>query len=106
LWNFNEWAVAAFIFCSFYIFFYQQHNLGITDFLQHIVKRLERLLVPYFYFLSVFLLITAYFEPQKIKVDFILSSIFLMGGVDINWLILLFVILTFIISPLMWLKNH
>ncbi len=101
LWNWSNFAVPIFIFCSVYLFF--QKNLDRPmHFLPYLKKRLIRLLPPYYIFLFFFLLLLLIISPKIVTVQYIWQSIFLLGGVDINWLILLFVYITILSSIFIW----
>jgi len=93
LWNWSQFAVPVFIFCSSYLFFqkYRDTDISIVHYLK---KRVVRLLIPYYIFLLFFLPVAFVLSPQKITVRYIIQSIFLIGGVDINWLVLLFLFFT------------
>ncbi len=95
IWNWSQFAVPVFIFCSAYLFFQKPQPLSISYF----KRRLIRLIKPYYIFLLFFIPIFFFINPQTPKIKYVLQSIFLVGGVNINWLVLLFVCLT-IIFPL------
>lgn len=115
LWNWLHFVVPIFVFASGYLFVsvYKKYFLSTKGFLLWIRKRLIRLLLPYYFFLFLhyflWLFFPHFFQGLGLLKDlkFILSSIFLFGGVDFNWFVLLFVQLT-ILSPLIVfsLKNR
>jgi len=94
LWNYSQFAVPLFIFCSAYVFF--EREKGSESFLPYLRKRLIRLVKPYYLFMIPFFIAVAIREPQKLSLRYITKSVFLIGGIDINWLVFLFVCLTFI----------
>lgn len=95
LWNYSQFAVPVFIFCSSYLFFVKSSSLS----LNYLKKRFSRLLIPYWIFLSLFIPLVYLNEPGKVSINYVLSSILGIGGVDISWLVLLFLIFT-ILFPL------
>lgn len=96
IWNWSQFAVPVFIFCSAYLFFQKPRTLSIA----YLKKRLIRLIKPYYIFLLFFIPIFFIINPGISKLKYIIQSAFLTGGVDINWLVLLFVYLT-ILFPLL-----
>lgn len=101
LWNWSNFAVPIFIFCSVYLFFQKSLDKPIHFFL-YLKKRLIRLLPPYYIFLFFFLLLLLILSPQTVTIQYIWQSIVLLGGVDINWLVLLFVYITILSAIFIW----
>lgn len=91
LWDISEFAVPAFIFCSVYIFFSKFESLRKIPDVHYVWKRIKRLLIPYYFFLAVNLLFIYIGQPKRITFPFILKNLFVIGGIDFNWLVLLFV---------------
>jgi len=96
IWDFFEWAVPIFVFCSFYLLFEKISSKEKINWILYFKKRLSRLLFPYFIFLIFYFLLLYFFEPKKFNFDYLLANIFLYGGADFNWLVLLFVYFTFL----------
>ncbi|MGB9883422.1 MAG: acyltransferase family protein [Microgenomates group bacterium] len=96
VWDNLEWAVPVFVFCSFYLSFQKHIYLKGNQWLGYFKKRLKRLLFPYFVFLLVYFFLIYFFEPNKFNLDYFLANIFLFGGVDFNWLVLLFIYFMFL----------
>ncbi len=107
LWNWLHFVVPIFVFASGYLLVsvYKKYFFDRKSYLLWIRKRVMRLLLPYYFFLFLhyFLwwIFPHFFQGLGLSKDlkFIFSSIFLFGGVDFNWFVLLFVQLT-ILSPL------
>lgn len=95
LWNWSQFAVPVFVFCSSYLFF-QKYRCTNISFVQYLKKRVVRLIIPYYIFLAFFLSVVLFLTPRKITINYILQSIFFIGGVDINWLVLLFLCFAFL----------
>lgn len=91
LWNYSQFAVPVFIFCSAFVFFHRSYTFTFYSFVLFVKKRLVRLLIPYYIFIAVFIPLVYYFEPKKINGQYILENIVSIGGIDINWLVLLFI---------------
>jgi peptidoglycan/LPS O-acetylase OafA/YrhL len=87
LWNWSQFAVPVFIFCSGFLFF--KKSAVSYDF-NYFKKRFIRLLIPFYIFLPFFLVAVFFREPSKLSFNYVFSSILTIGGVDITWLVLLF----------------
>jgi len=87
----SQFAVVAFIFCSAYLFYQKAQIYDWKLFFQHLWKRVKRLVIPYYYFLAVYCLFTYVKEPKKLTLPYFLQNIFVVGGIDFNWLVLLFI---------------
>lgn len=85
IWDFFEWVVPGFIFCSFYLLINKKNNL---------FQRFKRIVLPYYFSLLFFLPLFYFFQKWRFKnFDFILKNLFFLGGFDFNWLPLLFIYL-------------
>ncbi len=104
LWNWSHFAVPIFVFCSVYLFFKKSLHEKIV-FWSFIKKRFIRLLIPYYWFLVFFLIVLFFTKPETLSIKYILQSIFVIGGVDINWLVLLFMMITIILPFFAWSFN-
>jgi peptidoglycan/LPS O-acetylase OafA/YrhL len=107
LWDTGHFVVPLFVFCSGYVFFLktgQWNAFSLKDYFSFLKKRLLRLLIPYYVFLFFVFVSLFFFQPQLLTTGYLLQSIFLVGGVDISWLILLFLVLTIIQPPLAFAK--
>ncbi len=100
LWDAGEFAVVVFIFCSCYIVF-KKHLAENLHLLTYVKKRAARLIVPYYIFLIFFLSLVYLGEPKKLTASFLLQNLLVTGGVDINWLVLLFLIFSVLIPVLL-----
>lgn len=105
LWNYSQFAVPVFIFCSFYLYFQKDHLKFVSleskeffpNYLSYLKKRFSRLLKPYYLFILFFFILLYSINPMILDSKFIIQSLVLVGGVDVNWLILLFLQLTFLL---------
>ena len=106
LWDWSHFVVVTFVFVSAYLFF--KKNEGVTgNFFTYFKKRILRLLVPYYIFLAFMFGSFLIFEPKNISLPFIWQNLTLTGGIDLNWLTILFIYFTFI-NPLLlflWQKR-
>lgn len=101
-WDLSEFAVPAFIFCSAYIFFKRNLNFeNFGTFFSYVKKRFLRLLLPYYFFAFFFILYIYLKEPKKIDVQYLLGSFFSVGGIDISWLVLLFLMFSIIMPAVL-----
>ncbi|MDE2025736.1 MAG: acyltransferase [Patescibacteria group bacterium] len=101
LWDWSQFAVPVFLLCSAYLFFVKTPEFTVS----YLVKRFKRLLIPYYIFMLFFFGAILLREPQKLTGQYITQSILLTGGIDINWLALLFLELTFVIPLVSFLWN-
>lgn len=101
LWNWSQLAVPIFLFCSAYLFVKKdmQHEIRLFSYFK---KRIMRLLIPYYIFLLLFIPLVFVLNQDKVSLQYILESIFLIGGVDINWLILLFLMIAILFPFFQW----
>ncbi len=112
LWNYAQFAVPIFVFCSAFLFVQKEDftNTSWKDLIQfykkYIPKRLLRLLIPYYTFIPFFFLVLFFVEPGKLTISYILQSLLLVGGIDINWLVLLFVQLTLLFPLYQFLHQN
>jgi peptidoglycan/LPS O-acetylase OafA/YrhL len=90
IWNWSHFSVPIFIFCSAYLFFHKNLQKEVNG-LSYFRKRFLRLVIPYYIFLFFFIPVLFFLKPNIVTINFILQSIFIIGGVDINWLVLLFI---------------
>lgn len=100
LWEITQFSAPVFIFCSVFLFFHRNFLRPEYNGINYVLKRIERLLFPYYVFLLIILPIIFYFEPQKVTAWYVAQNIFLLGGIDINWLVML-VIQFSILLPLL-----
>lgn len=92
IWNFGQFAVPVFVFCSTYLFFVKKLDYQQDGFLNYALKRLKRLLAPYYIFLVFYYAVFLIKDAKQIKFWEVLQSITLTSpGQEINWAILLFV---------------
>lgn len=97
--EFSQFAVVAFIFCSAYLFYLKPQIYGWGEFFGHLIKRIKRLVIPYYWFFAVYYIFLLLKEPKKLTLPYIMQNIFVIGGLDFNWLVLLFIELA-ILMPL------
>lgn len=98
LWNYSHFTVGAFVFCSGYALFVNYYNKihSWQDILLFYRRRLFRLLVPFYIYLFIHyilqLVFPHFFSGLGLEWSwiFFLKSVFLIGGINLNWLPLLF----------------
>ncbi len=101
IWNWSNFAVPIFIFCSTYLFL-QKGSDKPVNYLTYLKKRFLRLLIPYYIFLFFFLILLLFINAKMVTFKYIWQSILVIGGVDINWLVLLFLCITTILPIFVW----
>ncbi|PJC34372.1 hypothetical protein CO048_00305 [Candidatus Roizmanbacteria bacterium CG_4_9_14_0_2_um_filter_35_15] len=106
IWDITEFAVPIFLFCSIYIFYQKLKTIDWSSFLKYLKKRLSRLLLPYYLFLLVYFFLIYFFEPKKLSFHHFFSNIFLYGGLSLNWLVLLFIYLIFLMPFIFLLEER
>ncbi len=99
VWNYLQWAVPVFLFCSFYITFANDKKIDV-------MKRLKRLYFPYSIFLAVYFILVFFFEKSKFNLPNFFANVFLYGGLDFNWLVLLFFYFTILIPIIRKLEKN
>jgi len=102
-WNWLQFAVPVFVFCSAYIFWQKPLSFEWNNIFSHTKKRVTRLLIPYYLFLLIFLPISFIKTPKNFNFTYIFKSLTLTGGIDINWLVLLFFMFIFLQIMISWL---
>ncbi len=102
-WNYAQFAVQVFVYCSAYLFFLKPFVYTKESIISFIKKRFVRLFLPYYIFLGVYILLNYFLHNSPIRPKYVLESIFVYGGVEIDWLVLLFVQFTFIMPLLSFL---
>lgn len=106
LWNYLQFVVQIFVFCSMYLFVKKNDFSKFTwpDLLayykKYIPKRFFRLVLPYYIFLPFYFVLQYTINHHLPSTLYIFQSLTLTGGVDINWLVLLFLQLT-LLAPLL-----
>ena len=107
VWNYSQFAVPVFIFCSSYLFFVKKYPLNKRkEIVVHIKKRLSRLLAPYYLFAIVYIFLQYTKEPSKVSFQYLFQNLTITEGISINWLVLLFVFFIFLMPLILYLWNH
>lgn len=107
IWDYSQWAVPVFLFCSFYVYFKNPKDFNIVSFFYYLKKRLSRLFIPYYIFLFFFYIFLYLFDKKSFfNFNQLSANIFLYGGLRFNWLVLLFTFLTFLMPLIFWLKKY
>lgn len=113
IWNYLHFVVGMFVFCSAYVLsaHYQNKLQTIGDTLRWYKKRIIRLLVPLYIFICTYYALwftfPNFFNGRGLvkSTNFVLQSFLLTGGVDTNWLPLLFIQLTLLFPILIMLMR-
>lgn len=97
LWDYQQFAVQIFVFCSAYLFFSYPPVVTFSGLIPYFAKRFWRLYRPYLVYLVFFFVSVLILKPASFSWDMVIKSLLLQqGGVDIGWLVLLFIQLTLV----------
>jgi hypothetical protein len=91
--NYGQWVVPAFILCSLAVGS-TKDVVNLRTYLSYLWRRLKRLLIPYYMWLITYLALFVVLGHKHLTLQSILPNIFFIGGIDFNWLILLFIYIT------------
>ena len=100
-WNWGNFVVQIIVFVSAYLVFSKIESFAKISWSSFFIKRLTRLLIPYYIFLAVLFVMLAVFIPTRLTVSYIFQSLLVIGGIDLGWLVLLFIYLT-VVTPVMF----
>ncbi|MEI6533663.1 MAG: acyltransferase family protein [Candidatus Roizmanbacteria bacterium] len=100
IWDTLQFSVPLFVFCSSHLFIQKHLNFEHLAILPYLKKRFLRLLLPYYAYL-LFILILSIFTKQITSFSDLVKNIFLVGSVDLSWVVWLFGSLA-IIQVLLW----
>ncbi len=103
LWNYSQFAVQVFVFCSGYVFAMKHLSSRTTFSIAAVLRRAFRLLAPYYLFLLVYLPVENLLTKKSLSPLYILQSITLTGGPDFNWAVLLFLQMAILGPVVVWL---
>lgn len=107
IWDYSQWAVPVFLFCSFYLYFKNPKKLDKFTFFSYLRKRFSRLLIPYYIFLFFFYILLYWFDKKSFfNFGQLKANIFIYGGLSFNWLVLVFVYFIFLMPLIFWLKKY
>ena len=87
----SQFAVVAFLFCSSYLSIQKPFPQSPSELLPYVIKRLKRLVLPFFIFFTVYIALMKFGIGKSFPLKYIVESYLLIGGIDFNWLVLLFV---------------
>ncbi len=104
IWNWSQFAVPMFVFCAGYVFFIKDRIKTLNDFSVYLKKRLPRLLIPYWIFMLFFFAIY-WAVNHALSFNYIWQSVVVIGGIDIDWLVLLMIELAVLLPVIKYLQN-
>lgn len=87
----SQFAVVAFLFCSAYLSLQKPYPNTFGAIISYVYSRLKRLLIPFYLFFITYVVFMNLTMGKSFSQDYIIKSILLIGGLDFNWLVLLFV---------------
>ncbi len=100
----SQFAVVAFLFCSSYLALLKPHPT-VAEFFPYIAKRLKRLLIPFLIFFTIYILFSTIGLGKHFSQSYIVKSYTLTGGIDFNWMVLLFVQIMFVTPFIQYLNE-
>ncbi len=104
LWDISQWSVPVFIFCASYVYLKKTAAPEtFTHLINYAKKRFFRLLRPYYLFAAVYVLLNYFKEPKKLTPDFFIKAATVTNAIDINWLVLLFLIFAVLVPVIHYL---
>ncbi len=99
IWNWAQFVVPVILLCSVAVARLPREPFDLGKYLVYIGKRLRRLLIPYYVFFIAYTAVTYFFQPHKLTLWYFFQNGTLAGGIDFQWLVLLFILLA-MVSPL------
>lgn len=100
----SQFAVVAFLFCSAYLSLLKPYPTA-SDFFPYVAKRLKRLLIPFLAFFTIYILFSIIGLGKHFSQSYIVNSFLLTGGIDFNWMVLLFTQIM-LVTPLIQYLNE
>lgn len=91
--NVGQWVVPAFILCSLAVGSTKQ-VVDIRSYLSFLWRRSKRLLIPYYVWLISYLALYIVLGHKHLTWKSVVPNLTLTGGIDFNWLVLLFLYIT------------
>ncbi len=89
IWDYTHIVVPLFIFCSAFIYFKRgSYSLGLGQTL----KRVKRLIIPYYLYLVVLFSALYIIDPSSLSVGGVIKKFLFFQGRDLSWLVVLFLI--------------
>lgn len=99
IWNWAQFVVPVILLCSVAVTRIPSAPFDLGSYVSYIGKRLKRLFIPYYVFFVAYTAVTYWFQPHKLTWWYFFQNNTLTGGIDFQWLVLLFILLA-ILSPL------
>ncbi len=103
IWDYTHFVVPIFAFCSAYLYFERKSDSPFN--LGYIIKRVKRLLIPYYIYLLVYFSYFLLFKQQAFNLAKIINQALLLGNRDVNWLVVLFLYFLFLLPFIRFLSN-
>ncbi len=107
VWNYSQFAVPIFFFCSSYLFFYKENLPTIKSAYPYFKKRLLRLLIPFYLYLAAYFVVVGIFERDRLTPEFVLRHLTMTTiAPEANWIVILFAIFAFLMPLFAYLFRH
>jgi len=96
----SQFAVVAFLFCSAVLTVQRPYPTSFQELVQYFYKRVKRLIIPFYVFFIIYVVFINLAGGKHFKEGYVMDSFLLIGGIDFNWLVLLFIQIM-LITPLL-----
>ncbi len=103
IWDYIHFVVPVFIFCSAYIYFEKDSDAPFN--ISYVVKRVKRLVIPYYIFLIPFFSYFWFFDRKSFSLNGLKKYVLLMGDRDLNWLVILFIYILLLLPFIRFLSK-
>lgn len=90
LWDWQQFAVQLFVFCSAYLYFKKPPEVTSHSFGKYVWKRFVRLYQPFAIFMVAYFALVLLLKPTDFSFDRFIRTALMTNGIDISWLVLLF----------------
>ncbi len=103
LWDYSQFTVQTFVFCAGYIFFSNKKQLSLRTFPSYFLKRVKRLILPYYLFLFLYFFFIWLSDPKSLNIAYLIRQLTLTTpGNELNWFVVLFLQFAVLIPILSW----
>lgn len=106
LFNLTDFVNVAFLFCSCFIFFGRDKKGVKMLHWPSVKRRLLKLILPYYIFLIFYFILVYFMERASFNLINIIKHIIMWNGIYISWLVILFIIFTFLNPIVFFLKRN
>ena len=102
IWNIGQVFVPVFVFSSAFLYFSKSLVSQNIESVRYIIKRTWRLLPPYYIFLIFYFTLIFFGNRSVLTMHNIVPHLIFTGGIDSNWLVLLFIYFSVLFPLVAW----